>query len=190
VNVGCIPKKLFHFAAQSHEHQKEAGDYGWQSEKNGEHSWKTLKDNVNIYIKSLNFGYRSALTDVGIDYINAKAQFKDANTIEFDYSSPMSGTTTHHELRADNIVIATGTRPRLYGGVPPELSITSDDIFALEKDPGTTLVLGGGYIAVECAGFLRGLGKDVFLANRSTFLRTMDQDCAERIVEQLKQGGV
>jgi thioredoxin reductase (NADPH) len=129
---------------------------------------------VNIYIKSLNFGYRTALTDLGIDYINAKASFKDAKTIEFDYSNPMSGQSSHHEIRADNIVIATGTRPRHYAGVPPEMSITSDDIFALEKDPGTTLVLGGGYIAVECAGFLKGLGKEVYLANRSTFLRTMD----------------
>jgi hypothetical protein len=31
VNVGCIPKKLFHFAAQSHEHHKDSGDFGWTS---------------------------------------------------------------------------------------------------------------------------------------------------------------
>lgn len=74
--------------------------------------------------------------------------------------------------------------------MPAELSITSDDIFSLESDPGTTLVLGGGYIAVECAGFLRGLGKDVYLANRSTFLRTMDNQMSERIVEKLEASGV
>ena len=53
-------------------------------------------------------------------------------------------------------------------------AITSDDLFSLKEDPGKTLVIGGGYIAVECAGFLNGLGKEVILINRSTFLRSMD----------------
>jgi thioredoxin reductase (NADPH) len=60
----------------------------------------------------------------------------------------------------------------------------------LEKDPGDTLVVGGGYIAVECAGFLCGLGKRVHLLNRSTFLRSMDSDFADRVVEQLEEEGV
>ena len=63
-------------------------------------------------------------------------------------------------------------------------------MFALEKDPGTTLVIGGGYIAVECAGFLKGLGKEVFLANRSTFLRSMDTDMAKQIVTEMEEDGV
>lgn len=56
-------------------------------------------------------------------------------------------------------MIATGGRPRGHPAVPTELTITSDELFSLEKDPGTTLVIGGGYIAIECAGFLNGLGK-------------------------------
>ncbi len=60
----------------------------------------------------------------------------------------------------------------------------------MKTDPGTTLVVGGGYIAVECAGFLAGIGKKVHLLNRSTFLRTMDQDMAQKIVEQLEEEGV
>ena len=50
--------------------------------------------------------------------------------------------------------------------------------------------MGGGYIAVECAGFLRGLGKKVFLVNRSTFLRSMDQDMSQRVVDDLEEDGV
>ena len=73
-------------------------------------------------------------------------------------------------------MIATGNRPRNYPGIPDlaKYAITSDDIFSLKEDPGKTLVIGGGYIAIECAGFLNGLGKEVILINRSTFLRSMD----------------
>ena len=74
--------------------------------------------------------------------------------------------------------------------IASDLAITSDDLFALEKDPGITLVIGGGYIAVECAGFLRGLGKDVYLANRSSFLRSMDNDMAAKITNELVDSGV
>ena len=42
-----------------------------------------------------------------------------------------------------------------------ELGITSDDIFSLAYSPGKTLLVGASYIALECAGFLRGLGLDV-----------------------------
>jgi len=51
-------------------------------------------------------------------------------------------------------------------------------------------VVGGGYIAIECAGFLAGLGKTVHILNRSTFLRSMDSDMAEKIVEHLQEEGV
>lgn len=79
-------------------------------------------------------------------------------------------------LKAKNFVIAAGNRPRNYPGIPDleKYAITSDDIFSLKEDPGKTLVIGGGYIAIECAGFLNGLGKEVILINRSTFLRSMD----------------
>ena len=69
-------------------------------------------------------------------------------------------------------------------------SITSDDIFSLKEDPGATLIIGGGYIAVECAGFLNGLGKEVTMVNRSTFLRIMDEDMTFRIVDDLRAKGV
>lgn len=43
---------------------------------------------------------------------------------------------------------------------------------------------------MECAGFLNGLGKEVILLNRSTFLRSMDSDMAGKIVQELKSDGV
>lgn len=85
-----------------------------------------------------------------------------------------------------------GNRPRLYPGVDSlnEHAITSDDLFSLQRDPGKTLVIGGGYIAIECAGFLRGLGKEVIMVNRSSFLRVMDQDMSFRIVDEMEANGV
>ena len=133
------------------------------------------------------------MSELGIDYINAKAEFADPSSIKFIYKDPMAGAADpgkEYTLRAKNFVIAVGGRPRQHPAIPAELAITSDDLFALKKDPGETLVIGGGYIAVECAGFLNGLGKKVHLANRSSFLRAMDSDMAAKIVEELEDDGV
>ena len=56
-----------------------------------------------------------------------------------------------------------------------EYGITSDDIFSLTTPPGKTLVVGASYVALECAGFLAGLGYDVTVMVRSIFLRGFDQ---------------
>ena len=131
--------------------------------------------------------------ELGIDYINAKATFADQNSVKFNYKDPMAAATdlgNEYSLRAKNFVIAVGGRPRQHPAIPADLAITSDDLFSLKTDPGVTLVVGGGYIAVECAGFLNGLGKKVYLANRSTFLRAMDSDIAAKITEELADDGV
>jgi thioredoxin reductase (NADPH) len=64
-------------------------------------------------------------------------------------------------ITAKYILLATGGRPR-YPDIPgaQEFGITSDDIFSLPRHPGKTLLVGASYIALECAGFLAGLGID------------------------------
>ena len=60
----------------------------------------------------------------------------------------------------------------------------------MKKNPGKTLVVGGGYIALECASFLRHLGNDVTVMIRSRPLRTMDHQCGEMICELMERDGI
>jgi len=78
-------------------------------------------------------------------------------------------------VTADKIVIAVGGRPS-YPGIPgdKEFGLTSDDFFALKKSPGKTLMIGASYVALECAGFLTGLGYDTTVMVRSILLRGFD----------------
>ena len=78
-------------------------------------------------------------------------------------------------MTANKIVIAVGGRPS-YPDIPgaKEYGITSDDLFALKKTPGKTLVVGASYVALECAGFLTALGYDTTVMVRSIFLRGFD----------------
>merc|ERR1711991_869508 len=93
-------------------------------------------------------------------------------------------------VRAKKVVIACGGRPR-YPNIPgaKEHGITSDDIFWQSKPPGKTLVVGGAYVALECAGFIRDLGFDVSIMVRSIFLRGFDQEVANMIGADLGDHG-
>lgn len=57
-----------------------------------------------------------------------------------------------------------------------EHCITSDDIFSLSKPPGKTLVVGASYIALECGGFLKGLGYDVTIMVKKFFFIALKSD--------------
>ena len=67
---------------------------------------------------------------------------------------------------------------------------TSDDLFSLPYCPGKTLVIGASYVALECGGFLAGLGIDVTIMVRSILLRGFDQEMANRAGEHMEEHGV
>lgn len=55
-------------------------------------------------------------------------------------------------MTSSRVVIAVGGRPRGLDCEGGDLAITSDDLFALKKNPGRTLIVGASYVALECAG--------------------------------------
>ena len=114
------------------------------------------------------------------------------------------------EISGEKIVVAVGGRPK-YPNIPgdKEFGITrseesvfsprpsidvrssfSDDLFSLDYDPGKTLVIGASYVALECAGFLHGIGREVQIFVRSILLRGFDQQMAERIGLYMEQIGM
>ena len=155
MNVGCIPKKLMHHAAQLGEYRKDSPWYGWDIAED-DHTWDTLVTNVQNYIKSSNFAYKAQCRSNDVEYLDAFASFTGPNTVE---AVTKDGSTT--TLTADAFIVCTGGRPR-YPDIPGAIEhcITSDDLFSLKSAPGKTLVIGGGYVALECAGFLSGIGFD------------------------------
>lgn len=175
VNVGCVPKKLMHQASLLGHALEDARHFGWDFSESVTHNWSRMIENVQAHIGSLNWGYRVALRDKNVKYINALATLEDAHTIKHVNKRGKEGTIT-----AARIVLAVGGRPR-YQNIPgaTEYGITSDDIFSLTTPPGKTLVVGASYVALECAGFLAGLGFDVTVMVRSIFLRGFDQQMAE-----------
>ncbi|KAJ8005814.1 hypothetical protein DPEC_G00121790 [Dallia pectoralis] len=186
VNVGCIPKKLMHQAALLGTALKDAQKYGWQVPGPISHDWRTMAEAVQNHIRSLNWGHRVQLQDKKVTYLNLKGSLVDEHTVK-----GLTKTGKETTLTAKNIVIATGGRPKYPTHIPGamEHGITSDDIFWLEESPGKTLVVGASYVALECAGFLTGLGLDTTVMVRSVPLRGFDQQMAGLVTDYMEDYG-
>lgn len=186
VNVGCIPKKLMHAAAQLGEGMKDASAYGWETPAEPKHNWESMVSAVQMHVKSLNFGYRSELMTNSVKYLNAYAVFTDSKTVETTDKKGKVKTITF-----DEAVVAVGGRPR-YPDIPgaKEHCITSDDLFSLKTPPGKTMVIGASYVALECAGFVHGVGFDTSVMMRSIPLRGFDQQMAGQVKNYMQEEGV
>jgi thioredoxin reductase (NADPH) len=198
VNVGCIPKKLYHIGATLRDSIQADANYfgistlGTKPDEFGqlpliqtESQWNVARDNIQNYIRSLNFKYRVRLREKSVQYFNKLATFKDPHTVEL---VDKKGRT--NEITSSRFLVAVGGRPTPLDCEGADLAISSDDIFFLDKDPGKVLCVGASYISLECAGFLAGMSKDVTVAVRSILLRGFDRECSERIGDFMKQHGV
>jgi thioredoxin reductase (NADPH) len=156
---------------------KDAKAFGWTV---GEQTfdWSQMVKSVNRYIKSINFKYKVELRDKKVKYENLLGSFVDAHTLELWH--PKKGTKT---VTTRDVVIAVGGRPKPLSCEGGDLAISSDDIFWRKEAPGKTLVVGASYVALECAGFMKGMGYDVKIMVRSILLRGFDQDMANKIGE-------
>jgi len=180
VNVGCIPKKLLVYASHYAEDFRDAAGFGWTVGAR-EFSWPALIANKDREIARLNGIYQSLLESAGVEILRGHASVLDAHTVAVDGRS----------YSAEHILLATGSAP-VWPEIPgAELAITSDEIFSLEEQPERVLVVGGGYIAVEFAGILHGLGSRVTQIYRGPlFLRGFDLDIRTALAEEMRKKSI
>ena len=180
VNVGCVPKKIMWNAAELGSAQHDALDYGFELEAHGV-DWGALKAKRDTYIERLNGIYAANLAKRHVELVRARASFVDAHTV----------SAAGRRLRADHIVIATGSQPRVPGIPGAELGITSDGFFELTGRPQRAAVVGSSYIAIELAGIFAGLGTQTTLVLRGdTALKTFDDMLGEVALTTLREEGV
>ncbi len=180
VNIGCVPKKVMWNGAHIAHAVRDALDYGFDLQVNG-FDWGKLVAAREGYINGITGWYGNYLKDSNIDFIQGKARFHDAKTLE-----------VNGELyTADHIVIAPGGAPITPAIPGAEHGLTSDGFFALTEQPGRVAVVGGGYIAVELAGLLNALGSEVDLLLRGQhFLAGFDDMLRDTLMEEMVEAGV
>lgn len=181
VNRGCVPKKLMVYASHFPDNFKAASGYGW---KVGETSfnWEKMITAVNNEVTRLNGIYQKMLDNSQVKLFKGYAKFIDPHTIVIG----------EKKVTADKILVAVGgkpTKPDKITGI--EHAMTSDDIFHLKEQPKRIVIIGGGYIGVEFACILNGLGSEVTQVIRGNkILKGFDEDIRDEIQAGMESKGI
>ncbi len=186
VNVGCIPKKLYSYAAHYSEAFEEAAGFGWRVGE-AHFDWATLKANRAREISRLNGIYAGLLKGPGVTQLDGFARFAGPN--EIDFSPSDKGAT--QRFTAKHILIATGGTPSVPDIEGREHVVVSDAMFDLETFPQRLVIVGGGYIASEFASIFNGLGAKVTQLYRGEqILRGFDDDIRHFAAAEIAKAGV
>ncbi len=181
VNRGCVPKKLMVYSSRFPEQFAEAQGYGW-SPVESSLDWPRLMAGVNGETYRLNDIYQNMLDKANVAVFRTRASLVDAHTIDLG----------DRKVTTEKILIAVGGKPVKPAAIPGiEAAITSDDIFHLPEQPQHLIVLGGGYIGVEFACILKGLGSDVTVIIRADrILRGFDGELRDEIQNAMIRHGI
>ena len=176
LNVGCIPSKMFVYAAEVAELAADGERLGVRTRFDGA-DWDAVRDRV--------FGRIDPIAAGGLDY----RQGLDNVTVyggSARFCGPRTVAVGDETIAAERVVVAAGARPAV-----PEVDglagcgyHTSDTIMRLDELPPRLLVLGGGYIAAELGSVFGAFGSQVtFVLRGDTFLRREDDDIRSRFTE-------
>lgn len=176
LNRGCIPSKMFVYAADMAHQAGHTGHLGVDSTLDGVR-WSEIVDRVFGRIDPIAQGgedYRHSLDNVTV--FNGDARFVGHKMLEVN----------GQQITGSHIVLAAGARPF----IPPIPGLadmpyhTSDTVMRLEELPNRMVILGGGYIAAELGHVFDAMGVSVSIVNRSErLLRAEDEDVSAAFTE-------
>jgi mycothione reductase len=159
LNRGCIPSKLLIHSADVAEVIKNAGIFGIKVDGFSV-DFEKIVERVNTITDSHSAAIRKSYENSDNPKLFAKeCRFVGKKMIA------LGGTNVNDEviITAENILIASGTRPKIpkIKGLQESGYITSDESLRLKRQPRTLTFIGGGYITCELAHFYGSLGTEI-----------------------------
>lgn len=176
VNVGCIPKKVMFNLAGFLEDAEIMKDYGVAGTDKLTLDFKDFKAQRDAYIKRLNGIYENNLKNSNVDYVAGTASFVSDHVVEVEGK----------QYTAPHILIASGSYPVVHDFPGNEFCMTSDGFFEMDSLPKSMIVVGGGYIGVECGQIMQALGVKVTMIIRSKILGHIDRDIVDNLMVNME----
>ena len=185
LNVGCIPTKMFVYAADVASTPSHSARFGVDEELKGVR-WRDIRDRIFGRIDPIAAGgaeYRRSHEDnANVDVYEGTGRFTGHKQLQVSFGDGRSDEV----LTADRFVLAAGGRPVIpdIPGLADAGYHTSDTVMRLDELPASIVILGGGYIAAEFAHVFASFGVAVTVVNRSgRLLRSEDEDVSARFTE-------
>ncbi|HKF48595.1 MAG TPA: dihydrolipoyl dehydrogenase [Terracidiphilus sp.] len=196
LHVGCIPTKAILFNAEIWDHLKHAAEYGIKFGEDGtgtpQLDWGAVQKRktaiVNKHTKGLEFLMKKNKVTVVSGFGRLTGPAKDGvHTVDLG-----AANGEHTQLRAKNVILATGSEARtLFGLAPNDRILTNIEILALPEPPKSLIVIGAGAVGVEFSSIFRSFGSEVTLVEfLPRAVPVEDEDVSKELTRLFKKRGI
>ncbi len=193
LQVGCIPTKALLFNAEIYDHMKDAEEYGIDGLGTGKLNWKNIQDRKNKIVakhtKGLDFLVRKNKVDrvLGFGRLTGPAK---AGVHTVSVSAPDGKNAS--EIKAKNVILATGSYARMLPGLEPDSKIlTNIEVLSLPAIPKSMVIIGCGAVGVEFASIYHSFGCEVTLLEALPRLVPVeDEDISKELLRVFKKKGI
>jgi len=177
---GCIPTKALLQSAAVMDTVTRAEEWGIKA--SGDPDWSAVLAFEDKIVDKLVKGVTGLIKTRGIAVVRGTAKLLGAPAVEVDGG----------RIDATDVVIASGSRPRLLPGVEvTERIITSDEALRYDRIPGSAVVIGAGAVGLEFASLYRSLGAEVTLLEALPHLAPLeDEDVSAEIAKAFRRRGI
>lgn len=188
LNIGCIPSKALIEAGKTYEKISKAAAMGITVEGKALDMGK-LQEWKGGIVEKMTSGVRGLCKGNGAELANGTAQFTSSTTAQI---TPADGSAAY-TVTFTNAVIATGSVPIELPmfKFDEETILSSTGVLALPEVPGHVVVVGGGYIGLECGQMLRKLGAEVTVVELADqILPGFDKEIVRFVSRSMKKSGI
>jgi dihydrolipoamide dehydrogenase len=181
---GCIPTKALLQSAAVMDTVNRSDEWGIKA--SGEPDWSAVRAFEDRIVDKLVTGLTGLIGQRGIDVIKGQAKLVagpgDAVAVE------VAGT----RYDATDVVIATGSQPKLLPGIEiTSRIITSDEALVYDHIPQSAVVIGAGAVGLEFASIYRSMGAEVTVVEALPRLAPLeDEDVSKEIAKAFRKRGI
>jgi dihydrolipoamide dehydrogenase len=177
---GCIPTKALLQSAAVLDTVNRATEWGVKA--SGEPDWDAVKAFEDKMVDKLVTGLTGVIKQRQIEVIVATATLASGPAVVVD----------GRRIETGDVVIASGSRPKLLAGVQiTERIITSDQALWYDRIPGSAVVIGAGAVGLEFASLYRSFGADVTLIEALPRLAPLeDEEVSKEIGRAFRKRGI
>jgi dihydrolipoamide dehydrogenase len=182
LNVGCIPTKTFLRSSRLFAECRNGDAYGVEIPA-AVFNLEAVVQRKNKVVATLTRGVESLLKRNGVKVIRGQAQLVSRQSVRV-------GEETYE---AKNILVATGSRPAVppIPGIDSKCVLDSSAVLGLIELPEKAVIIGGGYVGLEFAGFFAATGVEVTVIEMLPQIASgFDADLSGRLQQALKRSGV
>ncbi len=183
---GCIPSKTLIHVANFIYDIKNPGNIGIKGSV--EFDYKKIQMYRFEVVKKLRDGIDYLCKKYGVQVIKGEAYLESSDKARIKLADGTIST-----IKFENAIIATGSRPQEFSGLPVDgkIVIDSNDALGLMKVPEDMVIIGAGYISIEIGTMFAKLGTKVKIVQRSSrILSKFDTELVSVVSQKMKKLGM